>query len=312
MPEDNVNYQDLEHAVRMVLSGCATPEEASRISGIPLATIQTRIWALKAVGAPSCSSPTNTAVYKRSAKGVLTITRQSRNFPAVAKDIFFSIDGKATAADLASQSKATPAYVSATLKTWEREGYIEIMRRAAPTRDESTIDNASGETDLDFTQELARARTMLGSNTRELTTARTATGQDSRLEGKKEWLEIQTQPIRTVQMQAQENVRQINSQLDSERPSRQQILQALSEARTQVDKERSVAKAQAQTLARMRDELVAARHAHQAALAEQDARNKEQARLLAEADLARTALEADLIKARLERKYALRLLVQAR
>jgi hypothetical protein len=60
----------------------------------------------------------------------------------------------------------------------------------------------------------------------------------------------------------------------------------------------------------MRDELVAARRAHQAELAEQHARNKEQARLLAEADLARKALEADLIKARLERQYALRLLVQ--
>src|SRR5215217_5271138 len=108
MPDDNANYQDLEHAVRIVSSGSASLEEASRISGVPLATLQAHTSPSKPVRAHPAISPQNNAVYKRSAKGVLTITRQSREFTTVAKGLFFSIDGKATAADLAARSNANP------------------------------------------------------------------------------------------------------------------------------------------------------------------------------------------------------------
>jgi len=310
MPNDSVNYQDLEHAVRLVSSGCATLEEASRISGVSLATLQARTSVSKAVGAHTRSSATNTAVYKRSAKGVLTITRQSRNFTSVAKDIFFSIDGKLTAADLAARSNANTAYVHATLRTWEREGYIEILR-GAPTPHESTIDNAAGEMDLDFTQEQGPAHvTMLRRETQESAPAVTATRQDTAVEPKNEWLEVKIEPTSIALKEAQERVSQISSQLDSERQSRQEILQALSEARTQADRQRSIAEAHGKMLAQVQGELAAARRAHEAQSAQHRARNEAQARILADANMHRKALEADLVKARTERECAIRLLAE--
>jgi hypothetical protein len=310
MPNDNVNYQDLEHAVRLVSSGCATLEEASRISGISLVTLQARTSASKALGAHARSSPTNTAVYKRSAKGVLTITRQSRNITSVAKDLFFSIDGRATAADLAARSKANTAYVYATLKTWEREGHIEILR-GAPTPHESTIDNAVEESDLDFTREQGPAHVaMLRSETPESAAPEIATRPDAAVESKSEWLEVKIEPTSTALKEAQERVSQISSQLDSERQSRQEILQALNEARTQADRQRSIAEAQRKMLAQAQDELAAVRRAHEAQRAQHSARNEAQARMLSEANMQRKALEADLVKARTERECAIRLLAE--
>ncbi|MEA3154377.1 MAG: hypothetical protein QOK44_1966 [Betaproteobacteria bacterium] len=309
MPNDSVNHQDLEHAMRMASSGYATLEEASRISGVPLVTLKARSSASKALGDHACSSPTNTAVYTRSAKGVLTITRQSQKFTSVAKEIFFSIDGQATAADLAASSSANDPYVYANLKTWEKEGYIELVR-PQPTAHESTIDNAAGETDLDFTrdQECAQA-TMLRSETRESAAAETVMRQDAALEPKSEWLEVRVEPTPTALKQAQESVSQMGSQVDSEHRSRQEILKALSKARTQADTARRIAAAQGRTLARMQDEIVAARRAYEAQLTEHSARNEQQARRLAEADAHRKALEADLMRLR-DRERAIRLLVQ--
>ena len=125
-----------------------------------------------------------------------------------------------------------------------------------------------------------------------------------------ERLEIQIEPMRVALKQAQENVSQTTAQLAAERRSREQMAQALNEARAEVEKERSIVTRQRQALARMQDELVAARRAHEAQLAEQSARYDEQARLLVAAEAERKALEADLIKARMERECAIMLLAQ--
>jgi glutamate/tyrosine decarboxylase-like PLP-dependent enzyme len=284
------------------------------------------------------NSPKNNAVYKRSAKGVLAITRQSREFTTVAKDLFFSINGETTADDLAARSNANAAYVYATLKTWEREGYVQILRHVS-TPAMSIIDDAAEETDLDFTQETGSAQTTRLRSRRESAAdetalwAHTLAAKNEKPEAQPESMrvalkqapaaqtesmrvalkhapEAQTESMRIALKQAQESVRDMSSQLESERRSRQETLQALSEARTQADKQRSVAEAQRQTLTKVQDELAAARRAHEAQSAQHRARNEAQTRMLAEADIHRKALEADLNKTRMERECAIKLLAE--
>jgi uncharacterized protein YneF (UPF0154 family) len=147
------------------------------------------------------------------------------------------------------------------------------------------------------------------SDTRELVTAETLTRQEAALESRGEWLEVRIDGTATAQPHPCESVAQIGSKRESERPSQQDILQALNEARTQAETARRIAAAQGRTLARMQDELFAARRTYKTQLAEHAALNEEQARRLAEADMHRKALEADLTKLR-DRERAIRLLVQ--
>jgi hypothetical protein len=202
MSNDSVNHQDLDHAVRMVSSGSATLEEASRISGVPLATLQARTSAAKAVRSQPASTQKNNAVYKRSAKGVLTITRQSPKFTTVARDLFFSIDGETTADDLAARSSANAAYVYATLKTWEREGYIDVLRHVS-TPAMSMVDNAAEEIDLDFTQETGSGQTTRVRSRRESAADETALWAHT-LAVKNDKPEPQTESMRVAVRQAPE------------------------------------------------------------------------------------------------------------
>ena len=306
MPNDNDNFQDLEHAARLVSSGCATVEEASRISGVPLSDLQARVSATKAVGRHAHAAPPDTTLYKRTAKGVLTITRTSRQFTTVHKDIFFSIDGHATAVDLAVRSNANAAYVYATLRAWEKEGYIAVVQRARAV-DAGAINRNEEDADLDFTSGREPVQTAVPrSVTRESNATVTATIEATRVAT--ESAEAQMGTPWPAPKQAPESVKQLSAQLAAERRSREDMAKALNEARMQAEREHVLVQRQREMLARMQAELLAARRAHQAQLTEQSARHAEQVRLLATLEAQRKTLEADLNKARMERECAVNLL----
>ena len=309
MPNDADNYQDLEHAARLVSSGCATVEEASRISGVPLIDLQARVSATKAVGRHAHTAPPDTTLYKRTAKGVLTITRTSRQFTNVHKDIFFSVDGHASAVDLAVRSNANAAYVYATLKAWEKEGYIAVVQRARVS-DQGAINDDAQEADLDFTAGSGPMATSVPrSVTRESAETVTLTREATRVTNERPETQMGTPwPPHT---QAPESVKQLSAQLAAERRSREDITKALSEARTQTEREHGIVQRQREMLARMQAELAAARRAHEAQLAEHSARHSEHVRLLATLQAQRKALEADLAKARMERECAMNLLAMS-
>ena len=220
IPNESVNHMDLQRALRMVSSGCATPQEAARICDVPLAAVQGRSLTNKfgTEGAPQTKPiVAATAIYNRTAKGVLTITRETKNVTPVAKEIFISIDGQATVADLIARSKTTPAYVLANLKTWENAGFIELVRHAA-TPPASRKGNDVDEDDLDFTHGEAAAQTV----TRPLATRResvvtdTVTRARAALQVRKDDLEAQFEAVELSLKRARELASQIRAQLASE------------------------------------------------------------------------------------------------
>jgi hypothetical protein len=220
MPNDSVNHMDLQRALRMVSSGCATPQEAARICDVPLAAVQGRNLTNKfgtEQGPRSKEIVSPTAVYKRTAKGVLTITRETRNVTPVAKEIFVSIDGQANVADLIARSKTTPAYVLATLKTWENAGLIEIARHAT-THPASQNGSDADEDDLDFTHGQAAVQTAMRpvATRRESVATDAATRARAALQVRKDDLEAQFEAIELSLKRARELASRIRAQLASE------------------------------------------------------------------------------------------------
>lgn len=200
---------DLEYAVRMISTGCVTPEQGAQMCGIPLATLQARVHqsasasasaadakALAAIieasdsatstraghaksaagglarnretgfaareraaaGAPNVAALVpSTAVYSRTAKGVLAITAQAKKFPSTLKNVFFAVDNKATVGELLVTVNMNPAYTHHALRALENEGYIEVFRHEA-AEEEYSAAHAAEDTDLDFTTPEAFAR----------------------------------------------------------------------------------------------------------------------------------------------------------
>jgi hypothetical protein len=211
---------DLQRALRMVSSGCATPQEAARICDVPLAAVQGRSLTNKfgTEGAPQTKSiVAPTAIYNRTAKGVLAITRETKNVTAVAKEIFVAIDGRATVADLVAGSKTTPAYVLANLKTWENAGFIEVVRYATTPPASRSGDDAE-EDDLDFThgQAAVQIATRPVAARRETVATDTVTRARAALQVRKDDLEAQFEAVELSLKRARELASQIRAQLASE------------------------------------------------------------------------------------------------
>ena len=81
--------------------------------------------------ANSPQRPHPTAVYARTGKGVLSFKNGTAKVSSELKDLFSSIDGKASVAELCAETQMDAEEVEEALVTLEKKGYIKVFKEGA-------------------------------------------------------------------------------------------------------------------------------------------------------------------------------------
>lgn len=188
--------------------------------------------------------PQPTTIYARTGKGVLAYKNKTAKLPDL-KDLFACIDGKASVADLGTETQMEAEELEQALDALEEKGYIKVFRQAA----EQAVPDFTEAPDLDFTS----PGSLLEISVREAAKAKADAEQQAAEEATQE--QEQEEPAQAVPdtsaapQSFEARIQELEAEADAMRRARNEAVKVVAQAKSLLAEERKRAEELTQKLA---------------------------------------------------------------